>query len=400
VDVIGRIEGARWPEQTVIVGAHHDAWAYGAEDPLSGTIVVVEAARALAAAARECHRPARTVLFCGWDAEEFGIIGSAEWVEAHAAELGAGAVAYVNLDAAVRGWNFSASASPALQALIWEATREVEQPTRAGGGSTAARESVFDAWSRRVASAPRATGTPGRRVDQPVEPRDDGMPSIGTLGGGSDHGPFLTHLGIPSAGFNMGGAPGTAYHSMYDDLVWYRKSVGDDYGAHAAMTRVVALVAARLADADVIPYDPGAAARDAASRVRSLADKAREAGVSFDSSALEGALGDAAGASVGAAARVAALVARAPDDAALTRVNAGLIAVERAWLDERGLPRRPWRRNVFMAPDENSGYASWPLPAIRGGIERKDAAETREGLSMTEAAARRVADRLRELAAP
>lgn len=375
-NVIASLRGARFPEQTVIVGAHHDAWGYGADDPLSGTIVVVELAKAFADAAAKGFRPARTILFCGWDAEEFGIIGSSEWVEENARSLTDSCVAYINLDAAVSGWDFSASASPSLQRLIWDAASQVAQPAdpRPGASNPTGPRSILEAWKSRQANRAPAAGAPQRRADQPTEPRPDTMPTIGAMGGGSDHTGFLTHLSIPCASMGFGGAGGTAYHSMYDTLAWYRLMMRNDYSSHAALTRVVALVLARLANADVIPYDHAAPSVETRRHLQSLTERAAKTPIKFDTASLTAALDRADASAKAAGEAIPLFVQRGVADASLAPVHAVQLATERAWFDARGLPERPWRRNLFMAPDETSGYASWPLPALRRAIERTDQA--------------------------
>ncbi len=399
-NVVATIKGERFPEQVVIVGAHHDAWVFGADDPLSGTIVVAELARAFADAAAKGFRPARTILFCGWDAEELGIIGSSEWVEEHAKSLGSSCVAYINLDAAVSGWDFSASASPSLQRLIWEAAAEVPQPAdpRPGAARPTTTLTLLDAWRARQQARAATGATPQRRADQPPETRQDDLPSIGTLGGGSDHTGFLTHLCIPSASMGFGGAGGTAYHSLYDTLAWYRLMMHDDYSPHLALTRVVGLVLARLANADAIPYDHAAPAQETRRHLNALADRAQKKSFAFDAAPIAGALDRADRAAALAVGAIAGAAARAPDASACAGLNALQIATERAWFDEAGLPERPWRRNLFIAPDETSGYASWPLPGVRRAVERADSAELSREAPRLEAAVDRLERALSALA--
>ena len=184
-NVIGMIPGAVHPEQLIIIGCHHDAWCFGAADPLAGTIVLMECARSFAESLRAGERPARTVVFAAWGAEEFGIIGSTEWVEGHRDRLLRGAVAYVNLDMAAMGPTFGASCSPSLREAVLGATVRVAQ------ARGAANETVYD----------RLSG--GGRNE----------PQFGTLGGGSDHVSFNCHIGVASASFGSGGSEGNSYHS-------------------------------------------------------------------------------------------------------------------------------------------------------------------------------------------
>jgi N-acetylated-alpha-linked acidic dipeptidase len=356
-NVVATLKGARWPDQKVIVGSHHDAWTFGAADPNAGTIAVLEAARSLAEAARTGRRPDRSIVFANWAAEEFGLLGSTEWVEAHRDELQSGAVAYLNLDGAALGLQLEASASPSLKAVIAEAARAIPQP----GGP--AGQTVFDAWLAR-----------GEDPDRP------GFPQMGNLGGGSDHVAFLCHLGIPSAGLSASGASGTAYHSAYDDLAWYRKIVGDDYASAALVTRMTSLVLARLANADLLPLDEPAYGLEVPRLVADFAAEARRRGLAAD-------LGQAAASAREFARRGRAFLAPildrletgAIEDRDLFRVNERLRLAERAWTDPAGLPGRPFFRNQFVATDEDSGYASWLLPAARRGLERRDADEIAAG---------------------
>ncbi len=364
-DVIARLPGASHPEQTVIVGAHHDAWNFGADDPLSGTIVVVEAARAFAEAARSGLRPARTVVFAGWDAEEWGIIGSTEWVEEHAADLAGNCLAYINLDAAVAGHTFDASCSPSLRpAVIW-ATRFVPQPP-----------APPRPWEAR---APR---DPGQMMPAAVFAVWPGArPGDGparTLGGGSDHVAFLSHLAIPCAAPGFSGAPGTQWHTNYDNLAWYRKMMGDDYQPHAALTKIVALTMAAVADADLPPVDPSMAASDARAMLDSATRRAAALGFAFSAEPFIAPFDEMLASARRAAAALAAWKPAPGDTPAIARVARALRDADGAWFLAEGLPGRPWHRNLFVGPDEDSGYAPWPLPLLRLGIERRDPALVEE----------------------
>ena len=83
-NVLAKIPGARRPDETVIYGAHWDAYGVGKPDATGQTIRrganddglgvagELEIARAFAAG----PRPARTVVFAVWTAEERGLLGS------------------------------------------------------------------------------------------------------------------------------------------------------------------------------------------------------------------------------------------------------------------------------------------------------------------------------------
>ncbi len=127
--MIGKIKGSEYPDEWVIAGNHRDAWVYGAVDPSSGTAAMLESVHGIGALVRQGWRPKRTIVFCSWDAEEQGLIGSTEWVEQHA-ESSNRAVAYFNMDVAVAGPDFSASAVPSLKQFLRELTRSVPSPSR------------------------------------------------------------------------------------------------------------------------------------------------------------------------------------------------------------------------------------------------------------------------------
>ncbi len=340
-NVVGTLPGERLPEEAVIVGCHHDAWSFGAGDPNAGSIVVLEAARAFAAAARDGRRPDRTLRFAHWAAEEQGIQGSVEWVEAHAAELAEGAVAYLNLDMAAMGPRFGASAAPSLAPLVIAASRDVASPVPDAG-------SVYEQWS------------------------GGGEPEVRALGGGSDHVGFYGHLGVPSLSLGGGGSPGVSYHTNYENLAWYRAVVGDDYAPARMVAEMVVTTVARLAEADLLPLAPGGYGRGAAERVRAVT-----AGLAPGEAPAAPALEELAAAAervgrrldAATAALAAELAAGRLDAAALARANRALVAADRAWTSPEGLTGRPWYRNLYAAPDADSGYAPWLLPELTRAAE-------------------------------
>lgn len=363
-NVIGVLRGSTLPDRTVIVGCHHDAWGFGAGDPLAGTIVLAECARSFAELAAAGIRPRRSIVFAAWGAEEFGIIGSVEWCEANMDELRDNAVAYVNLDMAAMGPDFDAGSAPTLKRLIREATRAVPQ-------AGAAERRVFDDWSSRTASQ-----APPSARSQPAP-----QPSMGNLGGGSDHIGFYCLLGIPSCGLGAGGSPGTSYHSNYDDLAWYRHVVGDDYESALMLTRMTNLIVARLAGEAVLPLDLAQVCPDLRTHMADLRQRAETLGIDAPLRSLQEA--------VEALEPRADAMQRALDEAAaggrlapgaVAAINSALIEAERAWLHEAGLPQRPWFRNLYAATDPDSGYAAWMLPALRYDVERGD----QEGLAQAE----------------
>ncbi len=355
-NVIAVLPGSTHPEQKIVIGCHHDAWGFGAADPLAGTIVLYECARSFATLARQGHVPKRSIVFAAWGAEEHGMIGSVEWCEAHRDDLLANAVAYVNLDMAAMGPNFSASSAPVLKRLIASVARSVPQAR----GS--ANQTVYDAWA-------------GDRGADGDHDGHDVMETFGDLGGGSDHIGFYCHLGIPSCGLSAHGSKGVSYHSNYDTLAWYRKVVGEDYAPALMLTRITNLITARLADAPLLPLDLGRYAPDLRVHLKTLRTRADTLGVDADLAALQRAVDEFEAIAQAVQQRLDQAIAGGRVGAeALQRINRMLVSAERCWLYEPGLPGRPWFRNLYAATDPNSGYAAWMLPGLRHFIEQRDPA--------------------------
>jgi len=192
-DVIARIDGAAERDRWVVLGNHRDAWVFGAVDPNSGTTAMLELARGLGQLMKSGWKPRRSIILGSWDAEEQGLIGSTEWAEENAAELKEKAVAYLNVDVAVSGPNFSASSVPSMWKLIWSAAQDVRDPKTG--------KSLYDAWHTRV----RADLAESELYDANGNEKPASSPRIGALGSGSDYTPFLQHLGVPSLDMGFGG---------------------------------------------------------------------------------------------------------------------------------------------------------------------------------------------------
>jgi len=343
-NVIGKLVGEKWPKQKIIIGCHFDAWSFGAGDPHAGTIVMYEIAKSFATAAQQGRRPARTIVFANWDAEEYGIIGSTEWVEANADDLFENAVAYINLDMAAMGPNFRSSSSPTLKSVLTHAVQGVPQPG-ADDGVTVAEQ-----W---------------------IGSRDE--PDFGALGGGSDHVGFYCHLGVPSCSLGAGGSPGVSYHSNYENLHWYREVVGDDYEPALMLTRIGNNLAAQLAGATILPINPLRYARDTRAHLKKMQQRAESNDVSIEMTELRDVI-DSFETAAEQTMRSLRQAAQADLSAqTIERVNDRLLQLERTWLDESGLPDRPWYRSLYAASDPVSGYAADMLPALRTAVDTGEA---------------------------
>ena len=368
-DVIGKVKGTEYPDDWVVAGNHRDAWVYGAVDPNSGTATMLEAVHGIGALLKEGWRPKRTMVFCSWDAEEEGLIGSTEWVEQHAQELEK-AVIYINTDVAVAGPDFSASAVPSLKQFIREVTRCVPSPTSA---------SVYDAW--RIA---RPESSEHRPSNAPTE----GEVRVGDLGSGSDFTPFLQHLGVPSTDIGSGGPYGV-YHSVFDNFAWYTMNADPHFVYLQEMARVFGLEALRMADTDVLPYDYVTYAREISAYLETARKKASEyklGAIDFTPAEL------AASHLSNAGQRIRGSQMVPPADA--VKLNAALRKTETALINPAGLPNRPWYKHTIYAPGEYTGYAAVVIPGVNEAIEARDANRTRQQLEVLAEALNRAAQTL------
>lgn len=366
-NTIGILRGRELPDEWVITGAHRDAWGPGAVDNVSGTVTVLESAFAWSRAAKAGQGPRRTLVFATWDAEEWGLVGSSEWVELMADSLRAKAVAYLNQDVTASGRAFGESGTASLQPFVRDATRAVEQP-----GGTA---SVYDAW--------RAA----QRTAEGAEP------PMGDLGGGSDFAGFYNHLGIASFDFGFGG-PGGVYHSAYDSWSFMERFGDPGYLSHAQAAKLNAVLLARLANAEILPFDFAYFADYLSAPVERLRKAADAAGLPIDTSPLESALAELRDAGVAFNAERDRVLASDRDAARFTAANRTLRTTEQAFVRATGLRGRPWLGNLVFAADRDNGYANIALPGIAEALRDADAARARSEVedlaSRVQEAARRV----------
>ena len=336
-NVIATIQGATFPDQWIIYGNHHDAWVNGAADPLSGAVALLETARALGELRKQGWKPQRTIKLCLWDAEEFGLVGSTEWVEKHADELQRKAVLYLNSDSTGNG-AFSAGGSSPLESFTVELARDFTDPAT---GIT-----VLE-----------ASGASTRR-------RNAGGLTLSALGSGSDYVGFAHHLGIAAVNYGFGTEMGGVYHSIYDSLAWYRK-FGDPGLIYTRLfSAMMATGLVRLADAPLLPFRYAAFSRNLETYTKELA-------------LLPGARGKLDLQAVTAAASKLKVTTAELDTALmkpaagakLNEANVALYLAERTLCPPEGLPGRTWYRNLITAPGQFTGYGAKTLPGIREAAE-------------------------------
>jgi len=339
-NIIGTLWGDEKPDEWIILGCHYDAWAFGTADPNSGTAMLLTLSEALGKLKEAGHHPKRSIRIAHWDAEEYGIMGSTEWVEQFEPELAQKAIAYVNADMAATGPTFVAAASPSLKGVITDTAKAVTDPSE--------NQTLYDAWITRIEKS--------------------GHAMFGNLGGGSDHLPFYVHAGIPSAALSMSsGVP--VYHSVYDSLAWYEKFADPTFTAGPTMATFNGILALRLANAPIIPYSISHYATDFQEHLGALTQRAQTLTYPFDTQAIDQAVQKLTKISTQYETQYHAHTALS--DIA-SKLNEKLIGLERTWLHPQGLQERPWSRSLFGAEDPYEGYAPWMLPGLRWEIENQN----------------------------
>jgi N-acetylated-alpha-linked acidic dipeptidase len=407
-NVVATLKGSTWPDEWVIRGVHHDAWVYGAWDPLAGTTALLAEAKALGELAKAGQRPKRTLVFASWDGEELGILGSKAWAERHAAELATHAVFYLNNDTTGHGF-LSAGGDPSLAALIDGVATDLRDP-----------ETGATVQARRLAKRAVDAAEKGKDADGTIIPE--------RLGTGSDYLPFAHRFGVPSLhvryGYDRDGDEESVpiYHSLYDTYTHYQR-FGDPGLAYVSLlAKTNARLVLRTANADVLPWRyttfaqslgkdidrlqagalkahqdaarhnalvEGDAYRLASVAYRQLAPPARvdDQWQALDLSALQAAQKEL----LAAATAYDEAAARAGDLPALkaARVNAALREFATVWLQPAGLPQRPWYRHLLQAPSRKEGEEVAPLPGIGDAIGAKDWTQATQEIALTTEATRK-----------
>ena len=399
-DVIGKVPGATIPDEWVIRGNHHDAWVNGAEDPLSGAVALLEEARAIGELVKQGWKPKRTIIYCAWDGEEPGLLGSTEWVETHADELRKHAVVYINSDSNGRGY-FALEGSHSLEHFINDVARDVQDP-----------ETKLSAWKRDQLKEIEGAKTP--EALRELRSRHDLR--LEMLGGGSDHAPFINFAGVASLGIGFGGEDGGGiYHSIYDDFYWYTHFSDKDFVYGRALAQAGSTSVVRMADADLLPFQFSDFADDVKMYVREVekfADKQREEIQETNQKLAEGmyeatadpryswvtpkkeevpphlnfapldnaveSLERSSAEYQKALDRVSANGGAALASASLKEVNEMLIQCEHKLTTPEGLPGRFWYKHELYAPGVYTGYAAKAIPAVREGLEQKKWKEAEE----------------------
>jgi N-acetylated-alpha-linked acidic dipeptidase len=358
-DVIGMVRGSELPNEWVVGGNHRDAWVYGAVDPNSGTAAMLESVHGVGDLLKSGWKPRRTMVFCSWDAEEEGMIGSTEWGEQHERDL-EHAPAYFNMDVGVAGPNFGASAVPTLKQFVRDVAKQVPSPK---GGT------VYQVWKdvRERERVKNISPDLGGSQNRPPAAKVENDVEVGDLGSGSDYSVFLQRLGVPATDIGSGGPYGV-YHSVFDNFAWFTKFGDPDFKYEQEMARVFGVEMLHMADADYLPEDYELYGKEIVSYVQQAQTKAQQTfgskAPSFDTALAAAQRFQKAGTQIREAQNTAA--------GDLSRLNQTLSGAERAMLIPQGLPNRPWFRHAIYAPGEYTGYAAVVIPGVNEAIDAND----------------------------
>jgi N-acetylated-alpha-linked acidic dipeptidase len=387
-DVIAMIRGSEYPDEWVIRGNHHDAWVYGAQDPISGQASMLEEAKAMGTLIKSGWKPRRTIVYCAWDGEEPALIGSTEWAEDHAELLQKNTVVYINSDENGRGF-LNAGGSHALEGMVDEVAKGIPDPQTG--------VSLYERLKARLVT----TAASPYLAKEMMETKSLRLEALGT---GSDFSPFLQHLGIPALNLGFSGEENSGdYHSIYDSYDNFIRFIDPGFYYSAALSKMAGHTTMRMLDAERLPFDFRilcnriksyttelqnlmASLRESTSIDNEIIRKkylvlAADTSIPFfpaaakpevpyiDFSSLENAI-----ASLGKSADHAfGLMENKGLNAAQTdNLNRHLYRAEQELLLEQGLPLRPWYKHVLYAPGYYTGYSVKTLPGIRESIEHRN----------------------------
>lgn len=411
-DVIAMIRGSQFPDEWVMRGNHHDAWVNGANDPISGQAAMLEEAKAIGALLKTGWQPKRTIIYCSWDGEEPGLLGSTEFVEEHAKELQQKVVMYINSDTNGKGFLF-AGGSHALETLMDEVSKTVIDPEK--------NVSVFDRWkANEIVNA--------STVKAKKDVMNDTTLKLEALGSGSDYSPFLQHLAIPSLNLGFGGEDnGGDYHSIYDSYDDYRRFKDPTFEYGIALAEIAGHAMLRMADADVLPFNYQNLYRTINNYAEDLmqiitdmrqntslenqilkqkeyqlasdpsktfiAPKPKDEVPFLNFSTLQNALTEMKKTTDSLNINMKKEYSSLNNEG----MNKRLFQAEQQLLLTDGLPRRSWYRHSLYAPGFYTGYGVKTLPGIREAIEQRKWKEAQDEINLSAEAITRLSNYLQLL---
>ena len=333
-NIVGILKGSEAPDEWIILGCHFDAWGFGATDPNSGTAMLLSLSETLGKLKEQGFAPKRSVLIGHWDAEEHGVIGSTEWVEQMRDQLNAKGIVYMNFDGGVSGKNFGASAAPTLKKILIETSKKVKYPYT--------DESLYQFWKK----------------DNLNEP------TIGNLGGGSDHIAFYMHVGVPSLSGGAGGP--NLYHSNYDSFKFYEQFVDPEFKMGPMVEHMVGLLTLRMANSELIPYNINRYAFDLNLHFKNATQKIKEYNSDFKGfPKTDDAIKALEESSKLLSIRISSLLSADNFSKKLFKnINKQLIAFEKSFISNQGMYFGSWYKSLYASSDPFSGYAAWIIPGV------------------------------------
>lgn len=410
-NVIATMAGQKYPDQWIIRGNHHDAWVNGAADPISGLSAMLEEARSIGLMAKAGWKPSRTLVYCAWDGEEPGLIGSTEWLEDHEKELRQKAVAYINTDGNERGY-LSAQGSHALENFFSEISKQIKDPQT--------NVSVFER-----AQAKKAIDATG--IKEKANALGESVFQLEAMGSGSDYSSFIQHAGIPSLNIGYGGeGEGGEYHSIYDSYDLYRRFKDPTFNYGVALSQTAGRTVLRLSEAELLPFDFRSLHKTIKTYVEELQEKTDKMRLQTqqenllittnqyrltvhpENKLLDPAIKEEVPAisfepltrsldaldKSGKALWEYCQKTMGENPASLATLNKKLYMAEQELLTEVGLPRRGWYKHTLYAPGFYTGYGVKTLPGVREAIEQRSWPEANTQINELSKAIQRLADYL------
>ena len=395
---IGRLKGSVYPDEWIMRGNHHDGWAQGAADPISGMVSLMEEARAIGELVKTGWRPKRSLIYAGWDAEEPGLLGSTEWVEYHRDDIKEKMIAYINTDGTGVGY-LSMGGSHSLEKFVNEIIREVKDPVH---------EVTLESRLRSRLRVREYNSSDYK--DQKESDRDDLR--LYPMGSGSDYTAFIHHAGVPSLNLGFGGeSGGGSYHSIYDSYDHYKRFSDGEFQYGTTLAQVNGRLVMRLSEADILPFrfvnmvdnigkfidDNKQLAEDIKKHTqlrnklldnndftiarnpkkKYLAPDRLKQVPDFNFKTLEDAFERLTTSAWNYEIALSKHKKGSLSAEQKSELNVLLKDVEQALTSEKGLPRRDWFKNMIYAPGYYTGYGVKTLPGIREGLEERKWNEVR-----------------------
>jgi N-acetylated-alpha-linked acidic dipeptidase len=253
---------------------------------------------------------------------------------------------------------------------------------------------------------------------------------LGALGSGSDYSSFIQHAGIPSLNLGYGGEDGSGdYHSIYDSYDMYTRFIDPGFVYCATLAKTTGRAVLRMAEADLLPFDYSNLYKTVSGYSKEVMDllqrnrentrvdnmlinagsyaagddptkgyiepKAKAEVPFLDFAPLQNALQQLAGSVDSLNREYNNNLESGNTPVAFNKL---LYRGEQQLLAARGLPRRPWYRNILYAPGYYTGYGVKTLPGIREAIEQRNWEEAQQQIKVDAEVLEKLAGYLRQQA--